>query len=100
MDIFEVDLADSMLNDDTASVGGKQVHRADFAYVGDPKDKSTWKLPIHDESHVRSALARFGQTDLPADAKAGVWRRIVAAAKKFGIEGKPKVELVLCYLRK
>lgn len=69
----------------TKTVAGKVLHAKDFAWVGDPNDPSTWKLPIHDEGHARNALLRFNQTQgIPADKKDGVWRKIVAAAKKFG----------------
>ena len=70
----------------TKSVGGRDHPAADFAYVGDPEDVSTWHLPIFDADHVRAALGRFNQTQLPADAKAGVARKILAASKKFGID--------------
>lgn len=73
-------------DDDHASVSGEPVARDKFAYVGDPKDKSTWKLPIHDESHVRNALARFGSTELPADKKTEVAHKLVHAAKEHGID--------------
>ena len=46
------------------------------------------KLPINDAAHVRNAMARFDQviTDKchPAEARA----RIVAAAKRFGVDVK------------
>jgi len=70
-----------------ATVSGTKVHRSDFAYAPAGSGPSEWKLPIHDANHVRNALARWNQTDLPADAKEGVWRKIVAAAKKYGIRG-------------
>ena len=71
----------------TKKVGGKNLTKDKFAFVGDPQDTSTWKLPIHDAAHARNALARFNQTQgIPADKKAGVLRKIKAAAKKFGIE--------------
>src|SRR5260370_11702279 len=41
----------------TKKVGGKNLTSDKFAYVGDENDTSTWKLPIHDASHVRNALA-------------------------------------------
>jgi len=44
------------------------------------------KLPINDAAHVRNALARFNQTDLPAGVKGKVLAKICRAAKKFGIE--------------
>lgn len=84
MAIQAVRLNDS--GDDYATVSGESVHRSDFAYVGDPKLKSSWKLPIHDEEHIRAALARFNQAELPSSEKSKVARRIVTAAKKKGID--------------
>ena len=47
------------------------------------------KLPIHDCAHVRNAMARFNQTQgLTSAEKAAARRRILAAAKKCGIEVK------------
>jgi phage I-like protein len=79
-------LDDTTGDPEHATVSGTKVHRSDFAYVGDPKDKSTWKLPVHDEAHARNALARFGQADIPSSAKAGAARKVVSAAKKHGID--------------
>jgi len=73
-------------DEDHASVGGEAVHRSKFAHVGDPEDKSTWKLPVHDESHILNAMARFNQADIPADKKKEVARRIVRAAKAQGAD--------------
>lgn len=71
----------------TKSVDGKNLPASAFAYVGDPEKTETWKLPIHDANHARNALARFNQTQgIPAAEKAGVLKKIKAAAKKFGIE--------------
>lgn len=55
-----------------------------FAYV----DKQGGEhLPIHDESHVRNAMARFNQTDFEsAAAKERARKKITAAAKRHGIE--------------
>lgn len=60
---------------------------SDFAYIDSDGDRH---LPIHDEAHVRAALARFNQTqfDTPADKTAAA-KKIVAAAKKFDIEVSP-----------
>jgi hypothetical protein len=54
-----------------------------FAYVD---EHGVGHLPIHDAAHVRNALARFDQTDMPEDAKAGAMRKIRAAAKRFGVD--------------
>ena len=44
-------------------------------------------LPINDESHVRNAIARFNQMDFDEPgAKARAARKILAAARKHGIE--------------
>ncbi len=77
---------DDKFDSEHASVGGEPVHRSKFAYVGNPNDKSTWKLPIHDADHVRNALARFNQADIPAGEKKAVARRLVAAARRYGID--------------
>lgn len=47
------------------------------------------KLPIHDASHVRNAMARFNQTQgMTAEEKATAKRKIIRAAHKFGIDIK------------
>lgn len=44
-------------------------------------------LPINDESHVRNAISRFNQTDFDEPgAKATAARKILAAAKRHGID--------------
>ena len=54
-----------------------------FAYV-DSRGKR--RLPIHDESHVRNALARFGRVEFETDeARDRARTRLLAAAKKFKI---------------
>ena len=55
-----------------------------FAYV----DKDGGEhLPIHDESHIRNAMARFNQTDFDsAGDKEKARKKIVSAAKRHGIE--------------
>lgn len=71
---------------DYATVSGEKVKREDFAYAPAGSKPSEWKLPVHDKNHTQNALARFNQTDLPADAKAGVKRKILERAHKFGID--------------
>jgi hypothetical protein len=71
----------------TKRVGGKDLGPESFAYVGDKEETATWKLPIHDASHVRNALARLNQTQgIPEDKKAGVRSKIIRAAKRFDID--------------
>jgi len=83
----------------TKKVDGEDLGSGAFAYVGDAKDTSTWKLPIKFSSeektkaHIRNALARFNQTNgIPADKKPEVLAKIKAAAKEHGIhvEGEEK----------
>jgi phage I-like protein len=74
-----------MSEQDYATVSGEKVHRSDFAYAPAGSEPHEWKLPIHDASHVRNALARFSQTQLPAAAKKAAWEKIVAAARKFEV---------------
>jgi HK97 family phage prohead protease len=83
----------------TKRVDGEDLPASAFAYVGDAKDTSTWKLPIKfsseekTKSHIRNALARFNQTNLPSGEKDKVWAKIVAAAKKHGIDVAGKKSL-------
>ena len=44
-------------------------------------------LPIHDQAHVRNAIARFGQTHFESGAaKTRAAKAILAAAKRHSIE--------------
>jgi hypothetical protein len=54
---------------------------SDFAF---PKER---KEPINDADHVRNALARFDQVEGVTDQERDeAWKRILAAAKKYGVE--------------
>jgi class 3 adenylate cyclase len=54
-----------------------------FAYIDSAGRK---RLPIHDESHVRNALARFDQVGFETDeAREQARQRLLRAAKKYGI---------------
>jgi hypothetical protein len=45
------------------------------------------KEPLEDASHVRNAIARFDQVkDVSDEERDEAWRRIVAAARKFGVD--------------
>lgn len=64
--------------------GRDRLRSNQFAYVDRDGGEH---LPIHDEAHVRNAIARFNQTDFESGAaKERARRRIVAAAKRHGIE--------------
>jgi hypothetical protein len=55
-----------------------------FAYIDEDGGEH---LPIHDESHVRNAIARFNQTHFEnRTAKDRARRRILRAAKRYGIK--------------
>ena len=55
-----------------------------FAYVDSDGGEH---LPIHDESHVRNAIARFNQTDFESKAaKERARKKILRAAERHDIE--------------
>ena len=64
--------------------GRDKLRSTQFAYVD---RRGGEHLPIHDEEHIRNAMARFNQTDFEsAAAKERARRKIVGAAKRHGIE--------------
>jgi hypothetical protein len=49
-----------------------------------PKER---KEPLNDARHVRNAIARFDQVEGVSDSeREAAWRRIRAAARKYGVE--------------
>jgi hypothetical protein len=55
----------------------------EFAF---PREK---KEPLEDAAHVRNAIARFNQVQGVSDTERdAAWKKIRAAAKKFGVEVK------------
>src|SRR4030088_69098 len=53
-----------------------------------PKER---KEPLNDARHVRNAIARFDQVEGVSDAERdAAWKRIRAAARKYGVEVKAK----------
>lgn len=55
--------------------------KREFAF---PKQR---KEPLEDAGHVRNAIARFNQVkDVSDDERDEAWQRIIAAARKFGVE--------------
>jgi hypothetical protein len=53
-----------------------------------PKER---KEPLNDAGHVRNAIARFDQVEGVSDSeREAAWRRIRAAARKYGVEVKAK----------
>ena len=67
------------------TTGEREALRKDqFAYVDREGEEH---LPIHDESHIRNAIARFNQTDFESKAaKENARKKILAAAERHGIE--------------
>ena len=62
----------------------EKLRSTQFAYVD---SKGGEHLPIHDESHVRNAIARFNQTEFESKAaKERARRKILNAAERRGIE--------------
>ena len=72
-------------------IGRKHIARKNFAYV----DKAGGEhLPIHDEEHVRNAIARFNQTAFESvEAKEKARRKVLAAAKRHGVEVSDDAEV-------
>jgi hypothetical protein len=53
-----------------------------------PKEE---KEPLNDAAHVRNAVARFNQVQGVTEAERdAAWKRILSAAKKFGVEVEEK----------
>jgi len=62
----------------------EKLRSSQFAYID---SDGCEHLPIHDESHIRNAMARFNQTEFESvAAKERARKKILAAAKKHGIE--------------
>ena len=70
----------------------EDLDRDQFAYVDRQGEEH---LPIHDEPHIRNAMARFNQTDFQSDnAKQEAAKKIVRAAKRHHIEVDEDSEVV------
>lgn len=62
----------------------ENLRRDQFAYVDRDGGEH---LPIHDESHVRNAVARYNQTDFESKAaKERARKKILRAADRYGID--------------
>ena len=58
-----------------------ELPKREFAF---PKQR---KEPLEDAGHVRNAIARFNQVrDVSDEERDEAWQRIVAAARKFGVD--------------
>jgi cell division protein FtsX len=57
------------------------LNKGNFAFAKQRKE------PLEDATHVRNAVARFNQVEgVSAAEKDEAWKRIQAAAKKYGVE--------------
>ena len=57
------------------------IGKGEFAFPDERKE------PLENASHVRNAIARFNQVKGVSDAERdAAWKRILAAAKKHGVE--------------
>ena len=80
VDLFDVAMTKAPLT----AAARNNLDASDFAYT-DSAGKG--HFPIHDAVHARSAVAMFATHDFPdAATKKSAARRIMAAAKKFGID--------------
>ena len=69
-----------------ATVSTKQKNRMSSQTFAFPKER---KEPLNDARHVRNAVARFDQVEGVSDReRESAWRRIRAAARKYGVEIK------------
>jgi len=69
-----------------ATVSTRQKNRMSSQTFAFPKER---KEPLNDARHVRNAVARFDQVEGVSDnEREAAWRRIRAAARKYGVEIK------------
>jgi hypothetical protein len=62
----------------------RQKNRMSSQTFAFPKER---KEPLNDARHVRNAIARFDQVEGVSDSERdAAWRRIRAAARKYGVE--------------
>ena len=74
--------------DESAGLSTAEKNKLDDSEFAFPKER---KEPLVDAAHVRNAVARFDQVEGVTDAERDeAWRRIRAAAKKFGVELEEK----------
>src|SRR6266478_1720075 len=68
----------------TKRIGGKDLESTAFAHVPDLDKTETWDYPVHEAGYVRRSIAKM--VAAPEKEKAKVRGKIVAAAKKFGVD--------------
>ena len=73
---------------ETAGLSTAEKDKLDDKEFAFPRER---KEPLVDATHVRNAVARFDQVEGVTDTERDeAWRRIQAAAKKFGVELEEK----------
>jgi hypothetical protein len=73
---------------ETAGLSTAEKNRLDDKEFAFPRER---KEPLVDASHVRNAVARFDQVEGVTDGERNeAWRRIQAAAERFGVELEEK----------
>lgn len=72
----------------STGLSARQKNRMASGTFAFPKER---KEPLNDARHVRNAIARFDQVEGVSESERdAAWRRIRAAAKKYGVEVKAK----------
>jgi hypothetical protein len=72
-------------NEGLSSVEKGSLPEKDFAF---PRER---REPLSDARHVRNAIARFDQVEGVTDAERDrAWKRILTAAKRFGVDVSEK----------
>ena len=70
----------------TTGLSTRQQNRMPAQTFAFPRER---KEPLNDARHVRNAVARFDQVEGVSDSeREAAWRRIRAAARKYGVEIK------------
>jgi hypothetical protein len=74
--------------EESAGLSTAEKNKLDDGEFAFPRER---KEPLVDAGHVRNAVARFDQVEGVSDTERDeAWRRIQAAAKKFGVELEEK----------
>jgi hypothetical protein len=73
---------------DMTKLDADQRNAIDSQQFAFPKQR---KEPLENAAHVRNAIARFDQVEGVTDSERDdAWKRVLAAAKKFGVEVREK----------
>ncbi len=72
----------------SSGLSARQKNRMSSGTFAFPRER---KEPLNDARHVRNAIARFDQVeDVSESERDAAWRRIRAAARKYGVEVKAR----------